>query len=121
MSKLDNQFKRNRLLQKIHFNDRSGNKEGFCKYYPNNSDLHEDTKWEVFKNLKKDGFELWSECRIGNLRADLFAIKEGKGFVVEILNSETDKMFELKKLKVPEEFTLIKVNVKDFNPKEFEI
>ena len=41
------------LLQHIYYQDRIGNKEGFIKYYSNNTDLHEDTKWKICKKLKK--------------------------------------------------------------------
>lgn len=123
MSEQDNYFIRNRLLQIIKFNDRTGNKEGCVKIHSNNSYLHERVKFDVAFKLKKLGFEIWSECRFefGGGRSDLVAIKEGKGYIIEILHSETEEQFNLKKIKYPEEFEMIKVNVKDFDIKSFEL
>ncbi len=113
-------YQRYKLITDIYYQDR---KEGYIKIYPNNSHDHEVVKFEIAYKLKKLGFEIYSECRFTNDRgrADLVAIKEGKGYIIEILHSETEKQFEMKKLKYPEEFSLIKVNTKDFNIEEFEI
>ena len=116
-------FKRYRLIQNIYYQDRVGNKEGFVKLYPNNTIEHELVKCQIALKLKRLGFEIYSECRFSDKsgRADLVAIKGGKGYIVEILHSETEETFELKKEKYPSEFILIKVKTKDFNIEEFEI
>ena len=65
------------------------------------------------------------ECRYcGQTEMDLTEdkeIKDEKGYIVEILNSETEKKFNLKKIKYPSEFEIIKVNVKDFDLESFKL
>lgn len=116
------QLERWKLVQQIHQNDRSGNKEGFCKFYPNNKEEHEDAKWQIFKKLKRQGFEVWTECRLLDAgRGDIVAIKNGHGYIVEVLCSETDEMFEDKKIKYPSEFTLVKFDTKKQKPEDFDL
>ena len=121
MNNRDRLFIRNRLLQKIKHTDRSGNKEGYVKIHSNNSYLHEKTKFEVAFALKKCGFEIWTECGFEGGRGDLVAIKNGKGYIIEILNSETEEMYNLKKDKYPNEFEIIKVNAKEFKMEDWKI
>ncbi len=121
MDKREEYFKRNRLLQKIKHLDRYGNKEGCVKVYPNNSLEHEQTKLAIAHKLKNLGFEIWTECRFDSGRADIVAISKGQGYIIEILHSETEEQYELKKEKYPTEFTLRKVNTKDFKIEEFDL
>jgi len=115
-------FQRNRLLQKIRQSNRSGSHKGCIRIFSNNSLEHEETKLKVAYKLKKQGFEIWSEVIFNNgSRADLLAIKEGKGYIIEILHSETKKQLAEKVKKYPSEFELISVTTKDFNLEEFEV
>jgi len=115
-------FMRNNLIQSMRFSNRSGSHKNCFRYHQNNTDEHEDTKYQVYKKLIKSGFEVWTEAIFSNgTRADIVAIFGGKGYIVEILHSESDASFELKKTKYPKEFMLIKIKTKDFNVEEFEI
>lgn len=115
-------FLRNRLLQTIRHSNRSGSHQNCFRYHKNNSDEHEDTKYQVYKKLIQLGFDVWTETIFndGN-RADIVAICGGKGYIVEILHSESEKSYLLKKNKYPSEFTLIKINTKDFDVDKFKI
>ena len=121
MDKQEAYFVRNRLLQKIKHLDRFGNKEGYVKVHSNNSLEHEQTKLAVVHKLKNLGFDVWTECRFDSGRGDIVAIKEGLGYIIEILHSETKEQYELKKEKYPDEFTLIEINTRDFNIEEFDL
>lgn len=110
------------LFQHIHYQDRVGNKEGFIKYYPNNTDKHEDAKWNICKKLKKDGYEVYTECRFkSGGRADIIAIKDGVGYIIEITVSEKEKSIEAKKSKYPSDFELIVVDANNFKLEDFNL
>ena len=111
------------LLQNIYYQDRVGNKEGYIKYYRNNTDEHEDTKWEIVKYLKQGLYDVYTECRFRDTRgrADIVAIRNGSGYIIEVVNTETEKSIEEKKKKYPQEFKLIVVNSKRFKKEEFKI
>ena len=108
-------------LQNIYYQDRVGNKEGFVKIYPNNTYEHEIVKFEIALKLKKEGWHIYSECRFKNNkgRADLIAIKNGIGYIIEVMKSERD--LKHKKFTYPPEFELMEVNTKNFKIKEFNI
>lgn len=100
----------------------SNRREGYLKVHSQNTLVHERVKFEIMYKLKKQGFEVWSEAIFVNgCRGDIVAIKEGTGWIIEVLNSETDAMFELKKDKYPEDFELVKIKVKGFKIEDFEI
>lgn len=86
--------------------------------FPNNSYAHESTKFQIAHKLLKDGFEVYPEqdFKSGG-RADLVAIdKYGNGFIIEVLETETEEEFRLNKLeKYPQEFTILSVKCKDFD------
>ena len=111
------------LFQNIYYQDRVGNKEGYVKYYRNNTDLHEDTKWQIVKYLKQNLYDVYTECRFKDLRgrADIIAIKHGMGYIIEVVNTESEKSIEEKRNKYPKDFELIVVNSKRFKKEEFKI
>jgi len=118
------ELKKYRLLQKIKYSSRSGNKRGYVKIYPNNSYKHELVKFQIAYKLLSQGFEVYSEVEFNNgKRADLVAIdkKSGKGYIIEVLNSESNKRYELKLDSYPLEFEMIKVHVDKFNLDNFSI
>lgn len=111
-----------RYLQYINHQDKVGNKEGFCKYYPNNSDEHEDVKWKIFKKLKKEGFDVYTECRFKNRsRADIVAIKNGIGYIIEVVTSEKELSIKNKKEKYPSDFDLIFIKSSNFKLEDFNL
>jgi len=112
------------LTQHIYYQDRSGNKEGYVKIYPNNTYQHELVKFQICKKLKEDGFKIYTECRfkLNKGRADIVAISNfGVGYIIEVVNTEKEKSINEKRNKYPHEFSLLQVNTKDFNIKEFKL
>jgi hypothetical protein len=86
MNRRKAEFERRKIINLI----RPSNRKANCLvFYPNESENHTYKKFIVFRSLLKKGYELYSECLfINGGRADLVAIKEGKGFIIEILESE---------------------------------
>jgi len=81
-----------RLMQEV-------NRHRNClRFYKNESDNHAKKKFLLFRELQKDGFEIYTEVKFKNgKRADLVAIdKLGKAYGFEILESETIKQCERK-------------------------
>ena len=116
------EFKKNRLLQMIKHNSRFGNKDGYVKVYPNNSLNHEESKLRIAYKLKKQGFYVLSEVEFNNgQRADLVAIKEGKGWIIEVVSSETKESIDNKLNTYPIEFEIRIINCQDFSLDEFEL
>ncbi len=115
-------FKRNRLIQSIRFSNRSGSHCNCFRYHKNNSDEHENTKFEIFKKLINQNYDVWTETIfIDGYRADILAIKDGKGYIVEIETKHSDERMLDKQKNYPQEFELIEINTKDFNIATFEI
>ena len=114
MNKNRKQFKYYRLIQSINYLDR---KEGSVKIYSNNSYLHELVKFQIAYKLKSQGYKVFTECRLsGGGRADIVAIsKNSDGYIIEVINSETEARFNKKLNDYPLEFDIIKVNCKDFD------
>lgn len=115
-------YRRNRLLQKIKHTSRSGSREGYIKVWASNSLKHEETKLKIAHKLKKQGFEVWSETEfVTGGKADILAIKDGKGYIIEILHSETMKQLAKKIEKYPSEFEFMAVRTEGFDLQEFEV
>ena len=111
----------NDLLRKIMFRSKHGRKEGMCRIHKVNTLLHERTKLEVMYWLMKHGYTVHSEVEFLDMsgRADIVAIQNGQGFIVEILASESEEKYFNKTVKYPKEFTMVKVYAKDFKYNEF--
>jgi len=117
---MNKKVKEYNLIQSIYYQDR--NKEGYCKYYPNNTDIHEDTKWAIFKKLKKLGFKAWSETRIKGGRADICVISpDSKGFILEIMESEPESSYLRKLNEYDLLWEIIPIKVKGFDISTFEL
>ncbi len=90
--------------------------------FKNNRLSHETVKFQVAYILMNKGFEVYPECTFkSGGRADLVAIQNGVGYAIEILDSETNEKFGLKKDYYPEQLTLVKIHVKDFDPNTWTI
>jgi len=114
------QFRYYRLIQHINYLDR---KEGFVKIYPNNSYIHELVKFQVSYKLKKQGYVVFTECRFTDGgRADIVAFsKSGEGYIIEILNSESNERYNQKLNKYPIEFDMVSVQTKGFDINNWEL
>lgn len=117
---MNKQIKRRLLLQSIKTDSR---KESYCKYYPNNSDAHEDVKWFILKKFKKRKYLVYTEGVLSTGgRFDIALISpEGIGTIVEVMNSEKEKNFNDKLNKYDLLWNIISVSVKDFDIDEFEL
>ena len=112
----------NRLIQTIKHTCKSGSKEGYVKIWASNTLEHEEIKLRIAYKLKKQGFKIWTEAEVtAGGRADVVAIKDGRGYIIEVLHSETIKQFSEKESKYPSEFELIPVRTNNFNLEEFEV
>ena len=67
----------------------------------------EDTKYQIYKKLIKDGFSVWTECIFNDGgRADIFAVRGKEAYVVEVETSKSEKEMQKKieqKEKYPDE------------------
>ncbi len=77
----------------------------------------------IYKNLIKNKYTVWTEAVFkSGKRADIVAIKEGMGYIIEIETPKTpQKTKEILKEKCkiyPKEFDVIVINTNKFNPNE---
>lgn len=105
------EYERKRVINLI----RPSNRKRNCLvFYANESCHHANKKFIIFFGLLKKHYEIYSECIFlpGN-RADLLAIKDGKSYIIEVLESES-KEHCIKKLEQYPHFTGSFI-IKDFN------
>jgi hypothetical protein len=122
MNQITIQKNRYKLISLFDTSSKVGNYEGCLKVFIKNSLIHEKVKFEIFYKLKRLGFEVWGEVLFTNKRrADLIAIKDGIGHIIEVLNSEKEESYNKKLNDYPLEFEMIKVNCNDFKIEDFEI
>ena len=109
------------INQLIYYQDRVGNKEGYVKIYSNNNYIHERVKFQICYKLKEQGYKIYTECRFKDNqgRADLVAIKNGFGYIIEIMTSESD--LKHKTFKYHHVFKLVELRTKNFKLEEFKI
>ena len=106
------EYKNYGLLQKIEINSRRH--KNFFYYNTHNTDLHELTKFAVYMQLRKLGYDVWVEAKLTQNKGipDIIAMKDNKGIIIEILNTEVIKLGKKpnpKKLKYPSEFEFIEI------------
>ena len=120
---LENQKKIYELTHKLKHNSRAGNKIGCVKIWKGNTYEHELVKFQVAFKLISQGYRIYteSEFETGG-RGDIIAIsQDGKGYVLEVLKSETESRFLAKFEVYPEEFELIRVNVDKFDIEKWDL
>jgi hypothetical protein len=118
---MNNQYKINRLLQNIVYQDR---KENYIKIYPNNSLRHEEVKFQIAHKCIRNGFKVYSECRFtqNRGRADLVIISpQGIGWIIEVICSESRESIDKKLCKYPLEFEFLEVKTENFNIDSWEL
>ena len=101
------------LLQKIEINSRRH--KNYFYLNTHNTDLHENTKFFVYKILRKLGFDVWVEAKLIQSKGipDVIAIKDKKAFIIEVLHSESIKLGKKsnpKKIKYPSEFEFLELH-----------
>ena len=98
-------------------------KEGWVKVFSNNRIGHELVKFQIAYWLKKNGYEVFTEAQFRkpyqNVRADIFAIHNGSGVIIEVLDSEDEIKFSKKKEYYP--FEPIPIKVDGFDIEKFTI
>lgn len=123
MNKREKIIKRNKTLSQIKRSSLSGTKVGYSKCWKGVSKEHYLVMSEIVWILTNNyDFEVFTEVEfINGGRADIFAIDEfGEGYIVEVLNSETDERFNAK-LEYYPNFYIRKVKVSDFDGNNWEI
>jgi len=81
-------YKLRQYLNEIRISNRSGSHVNCFRYFPNNTDKHEDMKYAVFKYLRKIGHDVIVEAIFENTaRADIVDLTNG--MIYEIIYSET--------------------------------
>jgi hypothetical protein len=96
MNYLKKQSENRRLLNCIRSSNKCGSHEGCLRIWRGCTHAHELAKFEVCFKLINDGWSVFTEAIFTNgNRADIVAIKGGVGIIVEILESEYDKVKNL--------------------------
>ena len=114
MNKRLKEFKRSRLIQKIRFSNRSGSYVNHIRVFKNNTRDHEFKKFEICWELILNGYEILTESIFTNgSRADIVGIKEGRGIIIEVLKSETEKQLAEKIKKYPTEFEIFSIKTNE--------
>ncbi len=93
-----------RFLNEVRSSNRSGSHVNCFRYFPNNSDEHEDTKFKVFKLLRKLNHNVLVEPIFNNgSRCDILDIS--LGVIYEVIHSE--KETEVKNKNYPSCFGIV--------------
>ena len=98
MNKLARQQKTNQNLNKIDFSKMG--RFNHCDYNSHNGEPHEDLKWEVFKQARKQGFIVITEAIFKDKSGIADCYLPEVDIVYEILCSETIERFKKKKYPV---------------------
>lgn len=111
--------KQREWLNTLRFANRSGSHINCFRgtYYEGKSDAHEDTKYEVYKQLRKWGHDVIVEAIFNNgSRCDVLDLTQG--IIYEVTFSETTKMLSEKIKKYPGIFEVRQIDAtKEFNEK----
>lgn len=120
---MENKRKKYNLLKTIKHNSLSGNKRNFIKCWGRVSYNHFIVMCSIVWKLINQGYEVFTEVTFNNgKRADIVAISlDNCGYIIEVLESETDKRFNQKLNDYPIEWEMIKVNCKDFSIEKWEL
>lgn len=94
MNKLKQYQEKRKLLDNVKFNSLSGNKTNHFYAYAGETEEHMDMKYQVWKKLRKAGYEVWCEVIFNSgIRMDILAFRDGIFTNYEILASETKEKF----------------------------
>ena len=118
-------IRRNKELEnQIRPSNKSGSHVNCFRYFPNNTDKHEDIKYQLYKRLIRVGFKVWTEAIFNSgKRADIVAIRNGRGYVIEVETPKSPKIskeiLEQKSKIYPDQFDVIVVNTNKYNPEDY--
>lgn len=116
MNKKDIAQNRINSLEHIKRESRSGTRVGCAKCWKGTTKSHWMTICSiVWKLINEYNFEVITEAEfVSGGRADIFYVdNQGKGGVIEVLNTETEEKFNTKLEKYP--FYITKIRVEDYN------
>ena len=105
-------------LNTIRISNRSGSHLNDFRFNPNNSDEHEDTKYRIFKILRRNNIPVFVEPIFENdSRCDILDLLN---FICyEVTFSETEEKLKEKIKKYPDIFTVVRIDAKkQFEEKE---
>ena len=106
----EKQFRLRNNLNLVRFSNRTGCHINCFRFNLSESREHILKKLEICIDLMKENHKFITEAIFSNnCRCDVFDLT--KGIVYEILNSESDKEFDEKIKKYPEELEVIKMKV----------
>ena len=101
-----------RFLNEVRSSNRIGSHVNCFRFFPNNSDTHENTKFEVFKKLRKLNHDVLVEAIFLNgSRCDLLDINTG--VIYEIIH--TEKETEVKEKNYPSCFGIVIIKANEFD------
>lgn len=118
-NRLESKFKVLDAINELKFSSRSSRNHFI--FYPNNSDLHEDVKFKIFKLLRRSGYDVFVEAEFkSGGRADL--IDASNCIIYEVLGTERDDDCNQKVMKYPDVFEIRKIDAHnpDFNEVDYE-
>lgn len=123
MNYLRKKISESQLLANLEHSSKCGSLKNAFNYNSNNSEDHENVKFAIFKKLVNEGFIVYTEAKFLNNKGigDIVAIKDGMGWIIEVMHSEKSENLEKKKLKYPQDFILIPVRTHNFKIKEFDL
>lgn len=105
------QLQTRRFLNEVRTNNRIGSHVNCFRYFPNNTDDHEDTKYQVFKKLRKLNHDVLVEAIFNNgSRCDILDLTEG--IIYEII--KTEKREDVKKKNYPSCFGIEIIEASNF-------
>lgn len=96
-------------LDAIRVSNRSGSHLNDFRYFPNNTDEHEDMKYAIFKELRKRGHDIFVEPIFTNgARADILDCSEQ--LIYEVRSTETIEELQEKIRSYPEIFEVVAID-----------
>lgn len=120
--------RRYELFSLIKHTSKSGNRTNFVKYWKGTSYEHWRVLSDIAFKLINLGFDVLPEAEFVNgSRCDLVAISKNKkgerihGYIIEVLCSETEKMYDNKLNNYPIQFDMVKVKVNEFDFKTWKL
>jgi len=123
MNKKLKEFRRIRALQSIPRSEKFGNKRNCVKFWKGTSYEHFRVMSDIVWKLANQGYECFTEVTMRNgKRADIIAVSlNGEVYAIEVLKSEPEARYEAKLDSYPIEYTLVRVECKDFDINKWEL
>jgi len=112
----------NKKLKDLIKRESTNNRRGCAKFWKGVTKEHWRVMCDIVWKLVNQGYEVYTEAEfVSGGRADVVAIINGSGFIIEVLHTETEERYSAKFNKYPKEFFMIKVKTKGFKIDNFDI